>query len=132
MVNVLLELAARPEYQHRIREEVRRVTAEKGWTLEAIDEMVHLDSFMRESRRFRPLADMMLNRLVNKDTTLSDGTKLSRGMNVSALYSAREMDDAFYKSPREFDGFRFVGSNDRFTDADGPRYIAFGAGKHAW
>ncbi|CCX32394.1 cytochrome P450 [Pyronema domesticum] len=131
MSNVLLELAVRPEYQSRIREEVRRVTAEKGWTLEAIDEMVHLDSFMRESRRFRPLADMMVNRLVNKDTTLSDGTKLSRGMNVSALYSAREMDDTFYKSPKEFDGFRFVGSNDRFTDADGPRYLAFGAGKHA-
>ncbi|KAI5820384.1 cytochrome P450 [Pyronema omphalodes] len=131
MANVLLELAARPEYQRRIREEVRQVTAEKGWTLEALDEMVHLDSFMRESRRFRPIADMMLNRVVTKDTTLSDGTKLSRGMNVSALYSAREMDDTFYKSPKEFDGFRFVGSNDRFTDVDGPRYIAFGAGKHA-
>jgi hypothetical protein len=47
----------RPEYQPIIREEVRDVIAEKGWTMEALDAMWKMDSFLRELRRLRPLSD---------------------------------------------------------------------------
>lgn len=55
---LLLELAARPEYQSLLRDEICQVVlGEEGkreWTLASIDRLHKLDSFMRETRRVRP------------------------------------------------------------------------------
>ena len=56
---LLLELAARPDYQPLLRDEIRQVVlGEEGkgeWTLASIGRLHKLDSFMRETRRVRPL-----------------------------------------------------------------------------
>ncbi|KAA8896545.1 cytochrome P450 [Sphaerosporella brunnea] len=132
----LLELAVRPEYQPILREEVRQAVDEKGWSMDAIDSLEKLDSFLVEMRRWRPLADMMLNRAVIRETTLSDGTILKPGTYISASYSARQLDPRYYTSPEEFDGMRFYklrkeGDQGRlFTDVDGTLHLGFGGGKH--
>jgi cytochrome P450 len=80
----------------------------------------------------------MLNRMALRETTLSDGTVLTPGTYVSALYAAREMDPRYYDSPETFDGLRFYklrqenGEDHRFTDVDSNLYLGFGAGKHPW
>jgi hypothetical protein len=56
----------RPEYQSILREEVREVIAEKGWTMEAFDSMLKMDSFLRELRRFRPLSDSWSFELISR------------------------------------------------------------------
>jgi cytochrome P450 len=132
VTTVLLELAARPEYQVTLRDEIKSVVASKGWTLEAIEAMSQLDSFMLETRRFRPLADIMLNRMCLQDTTLSDGTTITPGTTVSVGYSPRLLDGRYYSSPTEFDGLRYYNTQERFTDIDGAKFLGFGAGKHAW
>ena len=68
----LLELAARPEYQSLLRDEIHQVVlgegvgeggkeGEKaksgGWTLASIDRLHKLDSFMCETRRMWPTSD---------------------------------------------------------------------------
>ena len=69
---MLLELAARPEYQSLLRDEIRQVVLGEGvdeggkdeekakaggWTLASMDRLHKLDSFMRETRRVRPVSD---------------------------------------------------------------------------
>ena len=50
----LFNLAAYPEYAAPMREEVLRVLDEEGgWTKLAVNKMVKLDSFLRESSRFQ-------------------------------------------------------------------------------
>jgi hypothetical protein len=42
------------------------VIAEKGWTMEAFDNMWKMDSFLRELRRFRPLSDSWSFELISQ------------------------------------------------------------------
>ncbi|KAA8908960.1 cytochrome P450 [Sphaerosporella brunnea] len=137
---VLLELAVRPEYQHILREEAAGISP----TLDAMDSLWKLDSFIRETRRFRPHVEIILRRLVIKETTLSDGTVLTSGLNVAAAYGPRERDPRYYSAPDEFDGLRFYklrmaaleggasggGGGFMATSTDGTEYLGFGAGKH--
>lgn len=108
--------------------------AQKGWTLDAFDNMRRLDSFMLETCRHKPLADIVLVRKCVRSTTLSDGTTLSPGVLVSAARAPRALDERFYPRANEFDGMRFYDTAERFSDADKtpPRNLSFGAGKHAW
>ena len=131
---VLLELCARPEYQAPIREEIQQTIAQKGWTWDAFDSMERLDSFMMETTRRRQMRDTSLSRICVRSTTLSDGTTLSPGVWVSAASQAIALDERYYPRADEFDGMRYYGTTERFTDANKtpPRYFTFGAGKHAW
>lgn len=56
MTGTLLELAGHPECHAELRSEIEEsVAAHSGWTLDALDSMHKLDSFMKESQRMRPL-----------------------------------------------------------------------------
>lgn len=52
----LFDLVSHPEYINLLREEVRKVQAEDGlrWTKASIAKLRKMDSFMKESQRFRP------------------------------------------------------------------------------
>jgi hypothetical protein len=49
--NALLTLLAYPQYIETIREECEKCIQEEGWSKAAMDKMVFLDSFMKESQR---------------------------------------------------------------------------------
>ena len=72
---MLLELTVRPEYQSLLRDEIRQVVLGEGvdeggkdeekakaggWTLASMDRLHKLDSFMRETRRVRPVTDSIV------------------------------------------------------------------------
>jgi len=54
--HALYHLAAAPEHAAILREEVDAIVQEEGWTKAAIDRMIKVDSFLRESQRLNGLA----------------------------------------------------------------------------
>ncbi|TFK21868.1 cytochrome P450 [Coprinopsis marcescibilis] len=79
MSNLISDIAERQECQAILREEARMVTGEFGWGKDALDKLVKLDSFVKESMRLRPIASIMLERFVKQDYTFSNGTTLPEG-----------------------------------------------------
>jgi Cytochrome P450 len=53
----LYHLAAEPKYASALREEVEAVVKELGWTKEALDRMLKIDSFLKESQRLNGLGN---------------------------------------------------------------------------
>ena len=56
MAQAVFDLVAHPEYISPLRDEVKHVKAFHGnaWTKASIAKLVKMDSFMKESQRFRP------------------------------------------------------------------------------
>lgn len=137
------------------------IIAEEGWSKAAMSRMRKLDSFFKESQRMNGLAMSMvilifcpkvpfvlkntphgivsISRTALKNFTFSDGTKVTKGMMISAASTPRHLDDEVYPNPETFDGFRFSKIREqegRSTTnqlvATNPDYIAFGHGSHAW
>ncbi|CCL98068.1 uncharacterized protein FIBRA_00062 [Fibroporia radiculosa] len=138
LTHAIYDLAHRSEYLQPLREEVRAVVAEHGWTKLAIGKMWKLDSFMRESQRVNGISGISVMRKILQDTTLRDGTYLPKGTLVVAAAHATHLDSEHYKNPNVFDGFRF---SDKRTEGKqrikhqyvntSAEFVAFGNGKHA-
>ncbi|KAH8105090.1 cytochrome P450 [Cristinia sonorae] len=139
--NVLYHLAASPEYQVELREEVDRVVAEHGWSKEALGKMIKVDSFIKETGRFEGLGALSLTRKAVKDFTFSDGTFIPKGTIVSATSRATHFDDENYENAEMFDPWRFArmektdsadtaALRNQFVNAR-PEILTFGLGKHA-
>ncbi|KAJ7860750.1 cytochrome P450 [Mycena leptocephala] len=137
----LFDLTTHPEHLLPMREEAERVVATEGWTKAALNNLVKIDSFLRESQRLNGNTSVaMIRKVVAKDGfRFSDGTVLPNGSFVCAASRAIHYDAS------EFDGFRFAReraehaathdlSQDVFkhqmisTAAD---FLPFGTGKHA-
>ncbi|KAJ6568980.1 cytochrome P450 [Mycena capillaripes] len=145
----LFDLTIHPEYLLPMREEAERVVSEEGWTKAALNSMVKIDSFLRESQRlnnFGPLG--MVRKVVAPDGfRFSNGSFLPCGAYLSVALRPTHYDAANYENAAAFDGFRFAreraehmahrdpsARDDIFkrhmisTAAD---HLSFGAGKHA-
>lgn len=93
---------------------------------------------MKESQRLHPPAHTTFQRLVMRDTTLSDGIILPKGARIEIAASPTYNDPAIWDNPDEFDALRFMhlrengqekGSH-QFATANSD-YILWGQGKHA-
>ncbi|GJJ08116.1 hypothetical protein Clacol_002324 [Clathrus columnatus] len=146
----LFDLACRPEYIPLLRSEIENIIKIYGWNKVSIGRMHKLDSFFKESQRIHGLGALSLPRKAIKDYTLSDGTFIPEGSNVSAICTARQCDDAVYSLGKTFDGFRFLdplstanlkdSGRERSDDimnmsssmvSTGLNYLPFGHGRHA-
>ncbi|CAA7265251.1 unnamed protein product [Cyclocybe aegerita] len=76
-------LAAYPEYLKPLREEVENAVRKYGWTKEGLDQMQHIDSFIKESQRLNPLSIVLVPRVVLKDHVFSDGTMVPKGTTIA-------------------------------------------------
>ena len=56
ITHVLYHLAASPEYQQPLRDEIEVLVAEEGWTKATMGKMWKLDSFLKESQRLNGIA----------------------------------------------------------------------------
>ncbi|KAG0300284.1 hypothetical protein BGZ99_003866, partial [Dissophora globulifera] len=134
--NLLYYLAAFPQHMEKLyaeqqevldaiqkeREKERQELAQKGEPMRddldpthdrdlsaaAIKRMVHMDSFVRETFRFRTERLILAHR-ARKDITLSSGVKISKGhtviVNVRSMHQGPEQGDQV----DEFHPWRFVG-----------------------
>lgn len=141
----LYTLAASPEYMEPLREEVRQAIAENGGAISsrALEQMVKLDSYMKETSRFYS-GIVNFQRKVVHGFTLSNGQYIPPGVIIEAPSHAIYMDDANFprdSPPAEvFDGFRYYKLRQSGLVTDHARNLfvttnehnlGFGYGKHA-
>ncbi|KAJ6505550.1 cytochrome P450 [Mycena sanguinolenta] len=145
----LFDLTTYPEYFLPMREEVEHVVAEEGWSKAALNSMVKIDSFLRESQRINTNGSLGMTRKViaKEGFRFSDGTVLPCGSYLSVATRHTHYDDSNYENAAKFDGFRFAReraehqanheSNDsqdvfkRQMISTGVDHLPFGTGKHA-
>ncbi|KAG6854227.1 hypothetical protein C0991_009245 [Blastosporella zonata] len=117
LTNALYHLAARNTNTiSTMRKDIEEVVREEGWTLRALERMVTVDSFLKETMRLSglhaPLHTVTMRRMTLTPYTLSDGTYLPAGTSLSAACSPADLE------PSSFDALRFLPE----TGGTGPRY----------
>ncbi|KAH7303338.1 putative cytochrome P450 [Stachybotrys elegans] len=130
---ILIDLAWNPELAQPLRDEVRQQLSTHGITVAATNNMVLLDSVMKESQRLSA-PPAVVERAVLKDTVLPDGRTLPRGSHL--LVDATSLRDArVYPNPDKFDGYRFLrmreaGDKSSLFVQSSPGFLVFGSGRH--
>jgi len=136
----LFYLAAYPEYVEPMREEVKNVIKEHGWTKASLNQMRKLDSFVKESARIEGLDAVLMRRKIVKPSgyTFANGLYVPCGSFIGVPTFAIHHDEANYDNPYAFDGFRFSKRRDDDSEslkhqmvATSLDYLNFGHGKYA-
>jgi cytochrome P450 len=138
----LYDLAVSPEYIKPLREEIRAVMAEHGGTIttRGLQQMMKLDSFMKESLRFNPPLTTTSHRQVIQGFTLSNGQYIPPGTTIELPSRAVYRDAANYPDENTFDGLRHYKLRQAGTARDHARNqfvtsneqnLMFGYGRHA-
>ncbi|RXW24407.1 hypothetical protein EST38_g1432 [Candolleomyces aberdarensis] len=133
--DALFNLSVHREHIGPLRAEAEEAIAQYGWSREACNKLVKLDSFMKESSRLAGLNSVYLIRKVQKDFTFSNGVTVPAGYTVGCVSHAAQHDSSLYDNSGEFDGFRFckteadVNSTKSMTNPD-PKFFLFGSGRH--
>ncbi|KAM0718727.1 hypothetical protein Q7P37_005798 [Cladosporium fusiforme] len=131
----IADICQHPEVVQPLREEIISVISENGWTKPALQKLRLMDSFLKESQRCTPIGIVSMNRFVEKEFELSDGTVLPTG---SRFFVAGAFQDPLvYKDPEKFDAFRFhrklepgqINSWAHVTTS--ASHMGFGHGQHA-
>ncbi|KAH8198925.1 hypothetical protein TruAng_006886 [Truncatella angustata] len=132
----VFDLCQYPEVVEELRREVIAVIGEHGWAKTSLYKLKLMDSFLKEGQRLRPLASTSMNRFVEDEVTLSDGTVLPKGSRINVMTSF--MDPAVYEDPEAFDAARFVKMRGRPGNENGWQFVStssehmlFGHGQHA-
>ncbi|EJT96541.1 cytochrome P450 [Dacryopinax primogenitus] len=130
-------LATHPEYAPILREEVEVTVAEFGWTKDAINAMIKVDSFLKESMRITGIAAYSMGRKVMRATTLSDGTKIPKGAHIAVNLWGVHRDPTIYERPDDFDPWRFskkIAAGENATrhalTTPSPEFLFWGGGAH--
>ncbi|KAJ5693214.1 hypothetical protein N7462_002637 [Penicillium macrosclerotiorum] len=128
----MAQLARHQEYVQPLREEIEAIIANNGPTAIACDQMILLDSFLKECLRMHPPAALSAHRVCVAAFKLSNGIYLRPGTHVAVPSDCIHRSSKYYKNPESFDGFRFVkNANNRLVDLS-PDYLVFGMGSHSW
>ncbi|KAF2769280.1 putative P450 monooxygenase [Teratosphaeria nubilosa] len=151
ITNTLLDLYSSPRCTESIaglRDEVSRTLAAHNgeWTKTVVNDLVRIDSTIKESIRCSSLGIVGLTRMVTSPTgiDLGDGIHVPKGIRVAAPIAGIHRDPENYEHPDEYDAFRFsrerevLGGNGRILDkrAQGivttsDAFLTFGHGRHA-
>ncbi|KAG6862191.1 hypothetical protein C0995_004273 [Termitomyces sp. Mi166 len=133
LTNALYHLAAsNKSTMQPMRKEIEdTLRSADGWTTPALDRMVKLDSFLKETMRLSGLD--ALRRIAVVPYTFSDGTYLPQGTHLSVACTSAHFDESKYNSPTTFDAFRFAsetGPRYHLTTA-APDFLGWGLGRDA-
>ncbi|KAJ6544498.1 cytochrome P450, partial [Mycena capillaripes] len=137
--HAVFDLTTHPEYLLPMREEVERVIAEEGWTKAALNSMVEIDSFLRESQRLNNGGPLVMQRRVmaKEGFRFSDGMVLPYGAFISVAAGPTHYDTSKHDNATTFDGFRYARERadqdifKRHMISTGVDHLPFGTGKHA-
>lgn len=132
----LYSLAAEPDkYFPALRAEVLENLEDGEITMNTVNNLSKMDSFIRESARFNVSGLMAMQRNARQDFRFSDGTLIPRGAKIGAPSLILHRDPTIYENPDVFDGFRFVQSSEGQPKTPlntGVAYHLFGHGRHPW
>ncbi|CAB4425030.1 unnamed protein product [Rhizophagus irregularis] len=133
LANLLFDYAGRPEYWDELYEEASTFNEECNGklTLNDINKMIKLDSFIRES--LRHTGDMIIvPRAVTTDHyTFSNGYTVPKGRHVYDFSEDCLFSESQYgPDSKSFKPFQFVSQNISASKVD-RTYVIFGGGRHA-
>ncbi|PPQ72662.1 hypothetical protein CVT24_012640 [Panaeolus cyanescens] len=117
-------LASDETYMKLLRSEVDEVVEQYGWTKDALDMMVIVDSFLKECQRLHAPGLAGLLRRAAQDFTFSNGITIPRGTIVGASILETHLDSSVYTNPLEFDPLRYVKLS---TSSQNPSETQFGS-----
>ena len=123
------DLLDHPEHLGALRDELN------SKSMDTIDQLCLLDSFLKESSRLHPSDAISVRRKVLQPYTFSDGTHLRVGDVACVPSMAIMQDPAYYGADcLMFDAFRFLNAKGecktKFTDTS-PTYPLWGLGTHS-
>ncbi|KAF3231530.1 hypothetical protein TWF191_005599 [Orbilia oligospora] len=145
-LHILYDLAANPEYIDPLREEIiATMDQHGGYTKEALNNMLKLDSCLRESQRWNCVVSIVISKLTMCDYTFKSGKVplyLPKGTFVTAPATATHFSEEIYGPDAHiWKGFRFSEMREKMTNpeessklqaaATSKEYLAFSHGKHA-
>ncbi|KAJ5646066.1 cytochrome P450 [Penicillium lividum] len=130
---ILIDIAKHPELAAPLRQEITQSISDHGLCQTALQKMILLDSVMKESQRQIPTL-VGLERKVIRDTTLPDGTTISKGSHIM-VDSSDMWSPEVHNNPDVYDGYRFV--KRRHVGDKASQFVqssreqnAFGGGRH--
>ncbi|KAF3188786.1 hypothetical protein TWF225_003172 [Orbilia oligospora] len=145
-LHILYDLAANPEYIDPLRDEIiATMDQHGGYTKEALNNMLKLDSCLRESQRWNCVVSIVISKLTMSDYTFKSGKvplHLPKGTFVTAPATATHLSEEIYGPDAHiWKGFRFSEMREKMTNpeessklqaaATSKEYLAFSHGKHA-
>ncbi|KAK6335009.1 hypothetical protein TWF718_010451 [Orbilia javanica] len=143
---ILYDLGANPEYIEPIRQEMISVMDKYGgYNKEALNNMVKLDSCLRESQRWNNVVSVVISKVTLCDYTFKSGKApfhIPKGTFVTAPATATHFSEDIYGSDAAiWKGFRFSDVREKMESAEesarlqatatSKEYLAFSHGKHA-
>lgn len=138
LLSTLYDLIDHPDALASIREEIRTVSKGRtSWDRSALNSLILLDSFMKESQRIHSVPELTVQRLAVNSWTFQDGLSIPAGTQIGFANRQINLDEDTHKGAHVFDAERF--SRKRRGD-DANRYqfasvssdsINFGAGAQA-
>ncbi|KAM0338872.1 hypothetical protein ACHAPU_011154 [Fusarium lateritium] len=144
--NAFYDLAAMPDLQAELRDEVREALSESGgvFTSNVLQTMKKMDSFLKETLRVHPATMASFQRKVLKSFTLSNGQVIPAGLMIEIPAVAVNSDSYIFPKADEFDPLRFYrlrtqakdegsvekAANNQFVSVN-QSSLTFGYGRHA-
>lgn len=106
---VIVDLAANPKFMEEVRKEIRETHKKLGgrWSTSAFQDLVKLDSAMKETTRLSPSTNIVYMRAILQDHTLSNNLKLESGKYLCISGTARAMEETVFSNPNEYDALRY-------------------------
>ncbi|KAI1656624.1 cytochrome P450 [Daldinia decipiens] len=134
--SALLDICEYPDVAQQLRQEIIEVIGEHGWAKTSLYKLKLMDSFLKEGQRITPMGITTMNRYVEKDLELSDGTVLPEGSRI--VVASNFMDPTIYPEPEKFDAARFLKMRQQPGQENSwqfvttsPAHTLFGHGQHA-
>ncbi|KAF5984991.1 cycloheximide-inducible CIP70 (cytochrome P450 family) [Fusarium coicis] len=144
--NAFYDLAALPDLQIELREEVREALSQSGgqFTSNALQSMKKMDSFLKETLRVHPATMASFQHKVLKPFTLSNGQVIPAGVTIEIPAVAVSSDSNIFPHAEKFDPLRFYrlrteakdgasvekAANNQFASVN-QSSLTFGYGRHA-
>ncbi|KAK1960821.1 cytochrome P450 [Colletotrichum sublineola] len=111
-LSFVYDLLDRPDVMDDILKEIRSVRGAKSgsseWTKRDLDQLIKLDSFMKESQRYYPAGLVAVQRSNARPYTFSDGLTIPANTQCCFLNYELNHDPEVYEDPETFDPYRFL------------------------
>nr|Q3S2T8.1 RecName: Full=Dihydromonacolin L monooxygenase mokC; AltName: Full=Cytochrome P450 monooxygenase mokC; AltName: Full=Dihydromonacolin L hydroxylase; AltName: Full=Monacolin K biosynthesis protein C; AltName: Full=Monacolin L hydroxylase [Monascus pilosus]ABA02241.1 P450 monooxygenase [Monascus pilosus] len=107
MIGGLVDIVRHPHLIEPLRNEIRTVIGEEGWTPASLYKLKLLDSCLKESQRVKPVECATMRSYALQNVTFSNGTFVPKGELV-AVAADRMSNPEVWPEPKKYDPYRYM------------------------